>query len=116
MSPETSVWIALASVVATFTGTWLTYRIARKQNAHEAQKVDQSAFELANDFNIGLVERLRGELKAVNEQLDRVYNQLARERDVSNQLREELWKLQARLMKLEQTVGNGDQLPEGLAT
>lgn len=117
------VIIAICALVGSVVTAFFAYRSSKAaaksaakatadMAAIEGRKVDQEAYAKASAQYDRLIEQMSGQVKTLNDQLDRVFTQLANERDVSNTLRNEVWSLQRQIHAHTATI---DELTAALA-
>lgn len=118
---------ALSGGVPAITAAYFAYRssiraaaVSAEANHIAASKVDAEAYERSQRFYESLVteaekhiDRLRGQTDKLNEQVDRLYAQIATEQDVSNVLRNQIRALTTQISTMEITL---NELRLGIST
>lgn len=104
-----AVIAAVIAALAALGGAWLTYRASSRANKTNDRKVDLDEFKEAQAWYKERLAEADRHLERIRAQLDRVNDQLAREQDVSNALRNELRSLQGQVDLLERTLSRNQR-------
>ncbi len=99
-----TVIAAIVAALAAGLSAWLAYRSSSKANATNDRKVDMDEFKEAQAWYKERLAEADRHIERIRAQLDRVNDQLAREQDVSNVLRNEVRALQGQVDLLERSM------------
>jgi len=105
---------ALIAAVAAIVAAVLSYRASTKANTVSDRKVDLEEYRDAQARYKEMLaesdrhqERLRGQIERLTTQVDGISQQLAKEQDVSNSLRDQIRALRGQVLLLEQMADTG---------
>lgn len=104
-----AVIAACVAAAAALGGAYLTYRTSSKANATNDRKLDVDEFKEAQAWYKERLAEADRHIERIRAQLDRVNDQLAREQDVSNVLRNEVRALQGQVDLLERSMARSSR-------
>lgn len=109
-----AIVISLISAAVALVGGFMSYRASTRANATSDRKVDLEEFRDQQTRYTSMIEtqekfndRLRAQIDRLSAQVDSLQQQLARETDVSNALRDQVRALQGQMALLQRMTDIG---------